>query len=324
MMEPRELERQKQRVLEGYELTREEALSLMDAALLPLCRAADEIRAHFCGNAFDLCTIVNGKSGRCSEDCKYCAQSARYPAPIQAYPLLEETAILEDMRRQRAQGVGRYSVVTSGRALSDAELKTLLETYRKMAEEGGVSLCASHGLLTYEQLLRLKEAGVTRYHNNLETAPGRFHKICTTHSASDKIETIQNAQKAGLTVCSGGIMGLGETMEDRIDLALALRDLGVGSVPINILNPIKGTPYEGVPPLSLPEVRRIVAIFRFLLPSAALRLAGGRGLLEDLGKSVFRSGANAAITGDMLTTRGVTTAWDFEMIQALGFEVRPI
>ena len=185
-----------------------------------------------------------------------------------------------------------------------------------------IKLCASCGLLNYEELCKLKESGVTRYHNNLESSRRFFSKICTTHTYDEKIETIKAAKKAGLIVCSGGIMGLGETMEDRIDLAFTLRDLEITSIPINILNPIKGTPLENNKILTLDEVRKIVAIYRFILPKAELRLAGGRGLLEDKGLSVFESGANAAITGDMLTTSGISIDEDMKIIEKLGYKVK--
>lgn len=198
----------------------------------------------------------------------------------------------------------------------------LCNTYIEIRKNCKIKLCASGGLLTYEELCQLKEAGVTRYHNNLETSRRFFSQMCTTHTYDEKIETIKAAKKAGLTVCSGGIMGLGENMEDRIDLAFTLRDLDITSVPINILNPIKGTPLENNKVLSLDDVRKIVAIYRFILPKAQLRLAGGRGLLDDKGLSIFTSGANAAITGDMLTTSGISIDEDMKIIKKLGYEVK--
>ena len=312
----------KAKVLSGDYITREDALSLQDAELEALCLAADELRIHFCGNGFDICTIVNGKSGRCTEDCKYCAQSVHYPAEIEEYPLLDPDSLVKQAVRNHSRGILRYSVVTSGKRLSDAEADEMCTNYRAIHQNCPISLCASHGLLSYEQLVKLKAAGVTRYHNNLETSRRFFSSVCTTHTFAEKIETIQAAQRAGLTVCSGGIMGLGETMTDRIDLALELRSLGIKSIPINILNPIKGTPFETRLPLKNDEMRRITAIYRFLLPDAALRLAGGRGLLPDKGRSVFLSGANAAISGDMLTTSGISINEDLKMLSELGFEVR--
>lgn len=298
------------------------ALSLLQYDTEDLCKEANKIRKHFCGNEFDLCTIVNGKSGRCSEDCKFCAQSSHYKSEVENYKLLDTNSINKEAIYNYEKNVGRYSVVTSGKKLSLKEVDSLCYTYIEIRKSCKIKLCASGGLLTYEELCKLKEAGVTRYHNNLESSRRFFSQICTTHTYDEKIETIKAAKKAGLTVCSGGIMGLGENMEDRIDLAFTLRDLGITSVPINILNPIKGTPLENNKVLTLDEVRKIVAIYRFILPNAQLRLAGGRGLLEDKGLSVFSSGANAAITGDMLTTSGITIDEDMKIIEKLGYEVK--
>ena len=201
-------------------------------------------------------------------------------------------------------GILRFSIVTSGKRMTDKEVEKICESYRMIHEKSGISLCASMGLLTRKQFQWLKEAGVSRYHNNLETSRRFFSEICTTHSYEEKINTIHMAQESGLYVCSGGIMGLGESMEDRIDLALELRDLKIRSVPINILNPIQGTPLENMEILGAGEIRRITAIYRFILPDAILRLAGGRGQMADHGRLVFKSGANGAITQNMLTTKG--------------------
>ena len=180
-------------------------------------------------------------------------------------------------------------------------------------------MCVSFGLLSEEQFSRVKKAGASRVHNNLETSRRNFPNVCTTHTFEDKVHAIKAAKAAGLSVCSGGIMGLGETEEDRIDMALTLRELGIKSVPINMLNPIPGTPYEGMVPLTVDDMRRIVAVYRFILPDAFIRLAGGRGLMKDKGEGCFRSGANAAISGDMLTTAGYTIETDMEMLHKLGF-----
>lgn len=311
-------------VLAGHCATREEARVLADPLRTDteeLCAAANEIRRQRCGDTFDLCAIVNGKSGRCSEDCKYCAQSARFSTPAASYPLLGTGEIAEIAQRHFGRGIRRFSVVTSGRTLSAAECDTLCRAYAATAHVCGVSLCASHGLLPYDLLLALGAAGVERYHHNLETSRRYFPAICTTHTYDDKIRTIRAAQRAGLSVCSGGILGLGETMEDRIDMAIDLRALGIRSVPVNILNPIPGTPLGDRKPLETNEIRRVVAVYRFLLPAAALRIAGGRGLLPDRGRGLFEGGANAAISGDMLTTSGIDTQSDIQMVTELGFTV---
>ncbi len=311
----------KDRVLGGELITKGEALRVGAAPLKDLCEAANEIRKHFCGDIFDICTIVNAKSGRCSEDCKYCAQSSYYDTPIREYPLLGGEAVLRRAKRCEGEGINRFSIVTSGKKLSSGEIEQICMTVSAIREKSDISVCASLGLLDEAQFLKLKAAGVTRIHNNLETSRAYFPRVCSTHTYDDKITTILAAQRAGMSICSGGIVGLGESMEDRIDMALELRRLAVRSVPVNILNPIPGTPYANKRPLTGREVSRIVAVFRFLLPDAFIRLAGGRGLLEDRGRDCFLAGANAAISGDMLTTAGPGTEHDKKMLAALGYRV---
>ena len=316
------VERLKNIVVQGGSINRKEAVDLYGSNLDELRLAANDLRTRFCGNSFDLCTIINGKSGSCSEDCKYCAQSVHYCTDIHEYPLMEAGTVLKEALYNEIRGVLRFSIVTSGRNLNDREVEMVTEIYSALSKNCGMSLCASHGLLTFEQLKKLKASGVIRYHNNLETSRRYFPEVCTTHSYEDKIRTIKDALKAGLDVCSGGIMGLGENVEDRIDMAIELRNLGIRSVPINLLNPIKGTPTEGFSLITSEEAERIVATFRFILPDASIRMAGGRSLLRDKGNSLFLSGANAAITGDMLTTSGTGISEDIEMLKDLGFEIR--
>lgn len=307
----------------GYEISKEEALALASTAdVETLAEYADKIREYFCGTDFNLCTIINGKSGRCSENCAYCAQSAHFNTFVEEYPLLSEKTVTESARSNYSQGVHRFSIVTSGKKLSEEEVDVVCQIYEKLAKTTSMGLCASHGLLSYEALLKLRKAGVTRYHNNLETSEEFFEKICTTHNYSEKIATIRNAQRAGLEVCSGGIIGLGESMEDRVDMAFTLKELGVVSVPLNVLNPIPGTPLEKNEPLTCEEILRTAAVFRFILPEAQIRLAGGRALLPDKGKRLMQGGVNAAISGDMLTTAGIDTREDIAMIRSIGFEVK--
>lgn len=310
----------KEKILAGYLITKEDALVLYDTSLEKLCKAANEIRIHFCGNAFDVCTIINGKSGRCAEDCKYCAQSAFYRTDIKTYPLLSTDEILAQAKHSDKHGVLRYSIVTSGKAMNDEELDLVCESVRAIRNQTGLAVCVSLGLLNGKQFQKLKDSGVTRVHNNLETSRSYFPNVCTTHCYDDKIAAIRAAQREGLNVCSGGIMGLGETPEDRIDMALTLRDLSVRSIPVNMLNPIAGTPYETNPHLTNDDMCRIIAVYRFLLPNASIRLAGGRGLLPDKGRVCFVSGANAAISGDMLTTAGISIASDMKMLKELGYQ----
>lgn len=312
----------KNKVLSGGSIEREEAVLLIKADLNDLCCAANEIREKFCGNGFDLCAIVNAKSGRCGEGCKFCAQSARYSTCISEYPLISAQQMVCAARRSADCGVLRFSAVTSGGRLCAGEIDSLCESLSAVKRETDLSLCASVGLVSVEDFIKLKAAGVERIHCNLETSRSFFPKVCTTHTYSDKIAVLKAALAAGLNVCSGGIMGLGEDWDDRIDLGLELRDLGVKSVPLNFLNPVKGTPFENNKPVSENDKRRITAIFRFILPDASIRLAGGRKLMPDNGAACFCSGANAAITGDMLTTSGVEANEDYIMLRELGYEVK--
>lgn len=317
------VEKMKEKVLQGDLLTREEAILLSGEPLSELQEAANEIRETMCGNGFDICTIINGKCGRCSEDCKYCAQSAHYhTACTETYPLLSTEEILEGARYNAERGVLRYSIVTSGKRLSEREVDQVCESIRRIKEETSIEVCVSFGLLDESQFRKIKAAGASRVHCNLESSARYFPEVCTTHTYEEKIETLKAARRAGLSVCSGGIMGLGETMEDRIDMVLTARELGVKSIPVNLLNPIPGTPYENNQPLTNEDACRCVAVFRFLIPDASIRLAGGRGLVGDKGEACFKSGANAAISGDMLTTAGITVETDMELIKDLGYEAR--
>lgn len=308
-----------QQILNGTPITKRQALSLVDAPLDELTQTADAIRQKFCGNGFDICTIINAKSGKCSENCKFCAQSAHYCTSTDSYPLLPKEEIAEQACYNERGGVLRYSLVTSGRKLSDAEVEEECQAIRYVREKSNISICISNGLLDEESYRKLRKAGAVRVHNNLETSRRNFPNVCTTHAYEDKINAIRAAQRAGLSVCSGGIVGMGETMEDRIDMALELRELGVRSIPVNLLNPIPGTPYETRTPLTNDEFCRIIAIFRFCIPDASIRLAGGRGLLPDGGRKCFCSGANATISGDMLTTAGITIQTDLAMLCELGY-----
>lgn len=312
----------KLKVTHGYKITKEEAIMLTEYDLEELCIAADEIRQTCCGNGFDICTIINAKSGKCSEDCKYCAQSAHYKTNAATHPILPTEDILSEAVYNDEHGVLRFSLVTSGKRLSDEEVDQACESIKEIRKNTGIEVCVSMGLLSEDQFRRLREAGATRVHNNLETSEKNFKNVCTTHAFGDKVEALKAARRAGMSICSGGIMGLGETMEDRIDMAITLRTLGVKSVPVNMLNPIPGTPYENNRKLTQNDMRRIVAIYRFILPDASIRLAGGRGILGDKGRSCFESGANAAISGDMLTTAGISIDQDMKMLHELGYEAR--
>lgn len=308
-------------IKEGRRLTREDSLEfLLQEELEDLCKGADELRRYFKGQKANLCTIVNGKSGKCGENCKFCAQSAHNAAGAEVYDFLEPETILKDCMEQEKKGVDRYSVVTAGKGLSGQDFEKALEAYRKMSQQCKIGLCASHGILSDLQFQQLFESGVERYHCNLETSRRFFPEICTTHTYEDKIRNIKRAKEAGMEICSGGIFGMGETWQDRIDMALDLSELGVVSIPLNILMPIPGTPLEKQKRLQDEDVLRIAAIFRFLNPEADIRMAGGRVLMKDAGRKVFLSGANAAITGDMLTTTGSRTKEDQQMLRDLGYK----
>lgn len=309
----------KTQILNGKLITKDDAMSLVVQDIEKLCYDANEIRKFFCGNKFDVCTIINAKSGKCSENCKFCAQSSFYNTDSENYSFLKEKDIIEHAQYNHSRGILRYSLVTSGRMLSKNDLDKSCRVVKRIQKDIGISVCVSHGLLNQEEFRQLKKSGVSRIHNNLETSRNYFPKVCSTHTYDEKIQAIKAAQSVGLEVCSGGIIGLGETIEDRIDMAFEIRNLGIKSVPINILNPIKGTPLENNKVLTEEDILRTIAIFRFIMPDSYVRLAGGRGLIKDKGKRCFQSGANAAISGDMLTTSGINIDFDMDMIKELGF-----
>lgn len=314
----------KEKVISGEGISTDDAVLLFNENLEELCDAANQIRNHFCGKSFDICTIINAKSGRCSEDCKYCSQSAHHKTNCDIYSLLPTPQIVNEAKKQFEAGVLRFSLVTSGRNISDEEVDEVCKTAKELVNNVPIKLCGSFGLLDKKQYSKLYGAGIKRMHNNLETSQENFTNMCTTHTFEDKAASIKAAQECKMTVCSGGIFGIGESIEDRISLAFSLKNLGIKSVPINLLNPVAGTPFQNKTPLTSEELCRIVAVFRFILPDAFIRLAGGRGLLPDKGRQCFLSGANAAISGDMLTTSGISVATDLKMVQELGFEVKLI
>lgn len=312
----------KNKVLNNYNITKEDALKLVDAPLNELTNQANEIRKHFCGNSFDACTIINVKSGKCSENCIFCAQSKHHNTDIDIYPLMPIDELRQKTLTLYNAGLKRISYVASGKSVSDDEFKKLSCLINELTDEySDMKLCVSLGLLDNAQISILKKSGVDRIHNNLESSNEYFSNICTTHSYNEKLKTLDLIDCENVDVCSGGIFGLGETFEDRIDLAIQLRKLGVKSIPINILNPIKGTPVENREILTNEEVSRIVAIFRFINPDAYIRLAGGRLLLGDNGRKVFQSGANASILGDMLTTDGLKLEDDLKLLKEIGYEI---
>ena len=314
----------KEKVLKGYNINEDEAKELYNADINLLKESANEIRKFFMQDNFDLCTIINAKCGSCSENCKFCAQSAHHGKNVETYPLLDDRTIIDDAKKQKEKGILRYSIVTSGKKLSDEDVLNEAKIIKKLKEECDIEICISNGLLSYDNFRILKEAGASRVHNNLEAAPSFFPSICTTHTIEDKIQALEDARRAGLEVCSGGIIGLGESREQRIEMAMTLRDLNVKSIPVNVLNPIPNTPFGDNEKLSEEEVIRTVAVYRFILKDSFIRLAGGRSSFDDKGKSIFEAGANAAISGDMLTTSGINTKSDLEILKELNFTPRVV
>lgn len=311
-----------QEIIDGRRLSREDDLSFFETAdIEELSQGADDIRKNLCDNHVDLCTIINGRAGGCSENCKFCAQSAHSKTGCDRHGIVDPQEVLADCKKREAAGVHAYSIVTAGRTVEGQDLDTLVETYHLLRQNCKMRLCASHGLITPEAMQRLHEAGVTMYHANIETSKRNFPNICTTHTYEDKIQEIQIAKASGMSVCSGGIIGMGETFEDRIDMAVSLSELKIDSIPINALIPVPGTPFAELKPLTEDDIIRTVAMFRYVNPTAYIRMAAGRNYFQDGGRRIFRSGANATITGDMLTTVGNNTKQDMEMLTELGFEV---
>lgn len=265
-------------------------------------------------DSFELCSITNGKSGRCSENCKFCAQSKAFKTDVEVTNLKDTKTFLEEAYYNASRNVHRFSIVTSGRRLHESDIDKVCEAYKAISSTYDIKLCASHGLLSYDDYLKLKQSGVTRIHNNLETSKNFFKNVCTTHTFEQKIEAIKNAQRAGLDVCSGGIIGMGESVDDRLDMAFTLRSLNIKSVPVNVLNPIKGTPFENLKPLSIEEIKRTIGVYRHILPKSVLRLAGGRILFNKNTHELYDFGINAMITGDMLTTCGLSIASDISNV----------
>jgi len=310
------------KVLAGQMITDEEAYALADVADRRALRdAAAEITRRYCTLEFDSCSIVNARSGRCSENCKWCAQSAHYHTSCEEYALVDRDECMTTARYNASKGVHRLSLVASGRKMTGEALTHVCDLLREVGEETGMSTCASLGLIGEEELLRLWDAGVRRYHCNLETAPSHFVTLCTTHTIEDKIATIAAARKVGMEICSGGIIGMGETRRQRAEFALKLREAHPDSIPVNVLIPIPGTPLADQEPITEDEVIDTVALFRFVHPRVQLRFAGGRQRLSREAKlECMRVGINGGITGDMLTTCGATIDSDRRLVNDAGMK----
>ncbi len=310
------------RILDGSSVEFEDAIKLLEVdrdGLLLLLYSADRIRRRFCGDKMHLCSIINAKSGACPEDCKFCAQSSFYNTDCRVYPLVSSLELFEAARNAKRIGAQSFCIVTSGLVPEEEEFEKIKDAVRKIRDEIAIEVDCSLGRITEKMMKELKVLGIKRFNHNLETSKEFFGKVCTTHSFEDRYKTVQNLRALGIEACTGGIIGLGESPIDRIELAFFLKELGVECVPINILNPRSGTPLENQRPLSIFEILKTIAIFRFILPKSVIKVAGGRELnLRDFQALAFLSGANGMIIGGYLTTKGRPVEQDLQMIYDLG------
>lgn len=316
----------RQEVLAERAISYEDALALTEASLVEipyLAAVANEVRERFVGNEVESCALSNIKSGNCSEDCKFCAQSGHYRTDSPVYPQLSVAEIVEQAKAAEAMGATEFCMVSSGwGATSENEFSVVLEAVRRIVKETKLFVDCSLGFLTGEQMRQLKEAGLYRNNHNLEAARGYFEKICTTHTYDERMNHVEMVQHYGIHPCSGGILGMGETPKERIDLAFDLKKIGAHCVPINILNPRSGTPLGHLVPLEPLEIIKTIAIYRLILPKSTLKIAGGREVnLRDLQAMAMQAGANGLIIGNYLTTLGRNPAMDIQMLKDLGFRV---
>lgn len=299
-------------------MDRKEINSLIQLPLAELISIADKTRQQFSGDLLELCSILNAKSGLCAEDCKFCAQAARHKTGVATYPLKSKEEMLKQAQRAKEIGAERFDIVTSGDGLSREELHTIADAISEITGKIGIKMCASLGRMDDDGFSLLKSAGLTRYHHNIETSPRYFPEITATHTFQERIKTIEAAKRAGLEVCSGGIIGMGEGMEDRVEMALILKELGVHSVPINILVPIKGTPLGENNILSSAEAIKTIAIFRIILKDKIIKIAAGReSALKDFQALAFMAGANGMLIGGYLTIRGRDIEEDRKLAQEI-------
>ncbi len=312
-------------LLRGSSLDLSSALTLSQvggADLWDLFAAAGRVREHFRGTTVDICSIVNAKSGACSEDCSYCAQSAHHSTGAPVYPLISVEHMVKAAQSAKKNGAKRFCIVTSGRGIDSRQELEHIAAGIHQVRNLGLSTCATLGTLTREQLSYLKEAGLHRYHHNIETSRDYFPRICTTHTFDERLEVLSQARSLGLSACSGGIFGMGEAMEDRISMAFTLREVNVDSVPINFLMPIPGTPLEHVSAITPLEALHSIALFRLILPEKEIRICAGRGTaLGRLHPLIFTAGADGFMIGNYLTTFGLDPGEDLKMINDLGLRI---
>lgn len=291
--------------------------ALLDADLETVSEYARKLRDNFTGSQVKTCAIVNARSGHCSEDCVFCAQSAHYGTKAPVFPFIDLAEIEKAAKRAKELGVERFSIVSSGLSPTSEEFLKIKQAVA-LVSSMGLQTDISVGCLSYEQLVELKQAGLDSYHHNLETSRSYFPEICTTHSYDDDVNAVKEALRAGIDVCCGGIFGIGENWEHRYELAVLLRELGVQSVPINFLNPVAGTPKEGTDVLTEEEAMRIIAVYRFVLPDRVLRVCGGRNAVFKAygARKVFNAGASGVMVGDYLTVKGTDISEDMEFIKS--------
>jgi biotin synthase len=317
------------RVLDGVEISREEARWLFGlesaADIFDLMAGANRIRQHFKGNKIHLCSIVNAKAGACSENCSFCAQSSFYQTGSPKYGFVDPEPVRDAAEEAQRNNVTAVGLVAAWRGLNEGPmLDEVCDRIRQLANGGQTRADASLGIIKSQRVAdRLKEAGLECYGHNLESSKRFFPNTCTTHTYEDRLQTISYLKKAGLKICSGGIIGMGETREDRCELAFSLKEVGANVVPINILNPIKGTPFENNAPLPPLEILKTIACFRFVLPRREIMIAGGRTVnLRDMQSMVFAAGASALMVGNYLTTLNQSVEKDLQMLKDLGLDPR--
>ncbi|MCK4912699.1 MAG: biotin synthase BioB [Candidatus Omnitrophica bacterium] len=290
--------------------------SLINLPLPELLSLANKTRKEHLGSKLELCSIINAKSGYCNQDCKFCAQSTHHSTDIATHPLKKKEEIIKAAKKAKEIGVEKFGIVTSGNCLAPKELEEIILAISQIKEEIGIVVCASLGALKVEELKQLKEAGLTRYHHNIETSERFYKQIVSTHDFKERVDTVRAAKAVGLEVCSGGIIGMGETWQDRIDMAFALKELDIDSVPINILVPIKGTSLENVKPISCSDVIRTLSIFRVILKDKLIKIAAGReSALGDFQGLGFMAGANGMLIGGYLTVKGRALEADYKLIE---------
>ncbi|WP_336077126.1 biotin synthase BioB [Paenibacillus sp. 203] len=313
-----------EKAIQGSRISLEEGMEILEAddeELLPIMQAAFQVRHHFYEKKVKLNMIINAKSGLCPEDCGYCSQSIVSTAPVSKYSMLDKESLLAGAREAVARRAGTYCIVASGKGPTDRELDQVIEAVQEINRTMPLKICACLGILKGDQARRLAEAGVHRYNHNLNTSKANYPSITTTHTYDQRVETVKMAQSHGMSPCSGVIIGIGETNEEIVQMAYALRELDADSIPVNFLSPVPGTPLEGAKRISPIQALKVLALFRFICPSKEIRVAGGRELNLRSLQPLCLYAANSIFVGDYLTTEGQEVTFDHQMIEDLGFEI---